>query len=114
MRRPSAGDLGERVTFQRRIEASDGYGNTVSTWQDEFSTRARMMPKMGSESVIASRLQGVQPYILTVRSNRYTKDVTPAWRVLWGGDEFNIKTAANVDERGEFIEMMVVKGGATG
>ena len=114
MRRASAGDLRERVTFQSRAEMDDGYGNPVSgPWTDRFTTRARLQPKLGSEAVVASRLQGIQPFMLTVRSNNDTRRVTPAWRAIHGGLAYDIKTAANIDERNVFIEMLVVQGGAT-
>jgi head-tail adaptor len=113
MRKTSAGDLREKITFQRRAETDDGYGNPISGgWQDQFTVRGRLMPKMGSEAVVASRLQGLQPFILTVRSNHQTRAVTPAWRAVNArtSEVYDIRTAANPDERNAFVEMMVMLG----
>lgn len=119
-KRKGAGALNQLVTFQRRVVVSDPYGNERGDWQDEFTVPARLMPKMGSEEVTASRLQGIQPFIMTVRSSTETRQVTPAWRAydaragLVSGDvprrAFDIKTAANVDEQNAYIEMLVVEG----
>ncbi|MFC5584440.1 head-tail adaptor protein [Nitratireductor kimnyeongensis] len=123
-KRKGAGALNHLVTFQRRVVESDPYGNERGAWQDEFTVPARLKPKMGSEEVTASRLQGIQPFIMTVRSSAETRQITPAWRAydaregLIDGDvqtparAFDIKTAANIDERNAYIEMLVVDSGA--
>ena len=116
-----AGQLNRRVTFQRRGEIDDGYGNSITgDWTDQFSVSARVQPKLGGEEVIASRLTGVQPLIVTVRSSMQTRLVTPAWRAFDAragkGDDgepkrlFNILSLANVDERGAYIDFLASEG----
>jgi head-tail adaptor len=116
-----AGDLRERVTFQRRGELSDGFGNEqAGAWMDQFTVAARVQPRLGGEEVIAARLAGTQPLIITVRSSSDTKQVTSAWRAydaragLTADGEplrlFNIRSFANVDERGAYIDFLVQEG----
>lgn len=116
-----AGQLRQRVTFQRRGEMSDGFGNEqVGAWTTQFSVAARLQPRLGGEEVVASRLAGVQPYILTVRSSLQTRSITTAWRAYdaragfnSAGEPkrvFNIHSAANVDEVGAFIDFLVSEG----
>lgn len=112
--RQGAGALSERVAFLEPDNIDDGYGGITTGYVERFQGAARLAPRLGSEPVIASRLQGVQPFLLTVRSSTATRAVTPAWRVrnVRTGRTYNIKTAVNVDERNAYIEMLVVEGEA--
>lgn len=114
--RKGAGSLSERITFQQlapRDPNEPDYGETHSSWQDVFTCAARLAPRMGSETVIASRLQGVQPYTITVRSTPQTRLVTPAWQAVNArtGTVYDIKSAVNIDERNAYIEMLVTYDG---
>jgi head-tail adaptor len=114
-KRAGAGALNSRVTFQRRVEQEDEFGNVESDWVDQFDEPCRLTPRMGSEAVVAARLAGVQPYSMTVRGSERTRSVTPAWRAVNArtGVEYQIRTCANIDERDAYIEMMVQSGVAT-
>jgi len=113
-RRMTAGSLNQRVEFLEPNRVSDGYGGETTGYVERFCVAARLQPRMGSEAVIASRLQGIQPYTMTVRSSSETRRVTPAWRVrnTRTGATYNIRTVVNIDERSEFLEMLVVEGEA--
>jgi head-tail adaptor len=115
-KRSGAGALSERVTFQRRVEQEDEYGNVESGWVDQFDEPCRLQPKLGGEGVFASRVQGTQPYLMTVRSSARTRGVDNAWRAVNArtGVAYNIATVANVDERNAWLEMLVTSGVATG
>lgn len=110
----SAGELRERLLFQeRRTIPDDGYGNREGNWRVMFETRARVRPLVGSETVIASRLAGLQPYRLTVRSNETTRQITPGWRAVDSRDTsriFNITAIANMDERSKYLDIMAQTG----
>ncbi len=114
MKRKGSGALSERVAFLQQVEGDNSYGGVTIGWQSVFEEAGRLEPKLGSEPVVAGRLQGVQPYLLTVRSSARTRAVTPAWRVrnVRTGREYNIKTSVNVDERNAYLEMLVVEGEA--
>lgn len=116
MKRSPNAALNERVTFQQpksRDPNEPDYGETYEGWQDVFTVPARLKPRMGSETVIASRLQGVQPYNLIVHSSRQSRLVTPAWRVknARSNDVYNIKSVINPDETNQYLEMLVVNEG---
>lgn len=116
VKRSEAGALTERVTFQKRGDVEDEYGNvTVGDWTAQFDEPARLQPKLGSEPVLAARLASVQPFLLVVRSSARTRGVTPAWRAVNArtGAIYNIKTTANPDERNQWLELLVVAGEAT-
>lgn len=113
-KRSGAGSLNCLIIFQQRKSIDDGYGGTHEDWVDIFTDNARLKPRTGSETVIASRLQGIQPYSLTVRSHSKTRQVTPAWQAKNArtGEIYDIASVVNIDERGAYLEMLVTaKGG---
>ncbi|OVE92235.1 head-tail adaptor protein [Agrobacterium tumefaciens] len=114
-KRAGAGSLSERIGFEAEVEGDDGYGGVVVGFAEQFVEPARLEPRVGSETVIASRLQGLQPYTMTVRSNERTRAVTPAWRARNKrfGVVYAIKAAVNIDERNQWIELLVVQGEAS-
>ncbi len=114
-KRAGAGSLSERIGFETEVEGDDGYGGVVVGFQEQFVEPARLEPRVGSETVIASRLQGIQPFTMTVRSNERTRTITPAWRARnkRSGVLYAIKAAVNIDERNQWIELLVVQGEAS-
>ena len=119
-RRSGSGALNRLITFQEYTEGDDGHGGVVVGYVDRFTEPARMQPRTGTESVQASRLAGVQPYSMTIRSSERTRAVTPAWRAYDARAglrpdgqpvrSFNIKTVVNIDERNAWLELIVVEG----
>ncbi|QIX20769.1 head-tail adaptor protein [Agrobacterium pusense] len=114
-KRAGAGSLSERIGFEAEVEGDDGYGGVTLGWSEVFVEPARLEPRVGSEPVIASRLQGLQPYSMTIRSNERTRTITSAWRARnkRTGALYAIKSAVNIDERNQWIELLVVQGEAS-
>jgi len=125
-KRNGAGQLNRRVTFQARTTADDGYGNQVpGPWADQYTCAARLQPKFGGdvESFAASRLSSKQPYNLIVRNCAATRAVRTDWRVVDARQAqdangasprvFDIATIVDPDERGQFLEMLVIEGAAS-
>jgi head-tail adaptor len=115
-KRKGAGALNMLVTFQKRGETTDEYGNiTAGPWTDQFTEPCRLMAKLGGEPVLAQRLVKRQPYIMTVRSSERTRGVDGAWQAVNArtGEIYNIKTNVNVDERWAYLELLVVAGEAS-
>lgn len=123
-KRAGAGSLNCRLTFQVRQDEDDGFGGTRGEWVDQFTVPGRLEPRYGSnaESILAARMQSMQPYNLTIRSSAAARQVTASWRAYDAragktGDKpnrvFGIKTVANPDERNSYLEMLVVEGEET-
>lgn len=114
---PRAGELRESITFQSREEVDDGYGNQVSgDWADQFTVAANFKPLRGTETVMAARLAGSQPYVVTVRQSELTRQVRPEWRFIDArntGREFNIRAIHDPDGRNAWFEILAVEGVAT-
>lgn len=108
-----------RIAFQKRGEMDDGYGGTITgPFATVFEEPARLKPGIGSETVIASRIAGIQPFTITIRSSERTRQVTPAWRAVdvrageTGGQPnrvFDIKAIANPDEWDQMLNIVAVE-----
>lgn len=109
-----ASDLDFRIRFQGRGE--DDNGEPLAAWEDRFTRWAKITWLRGSESVMASRLEGRQPVVITVRACSQTRLIDGAWRAVNARNDkqkFNITAASPAKERG-FIDILAVMGGATG
>lgn len=103
-----AAKLRERISFQKRIEAEDGYGNTVSDWALQFTVAAEVRPRLGGEQVLQSRLAGVNLVNIIVRYSSDTSQITPAWRAFDArtGRLYNIRSDINPEQRRRYIELL--------
>jgi len=105
-------NLRHRVHFQQRTNDGDGPFETV------FTVAAGFKPLRGGEDVMASRLSGVQPYIITVRQSSQTRavKVDTDWRMVDARDvsrEFNIRAISDPDDLREWFDILVQDGVAT-
>lgn len=111
----TAGNLRERVTFQRRADIPDGMGNMAENWVDlcgPFSSRIR--PINGKEEVLVGKLSGVQPFEIEVRSCGAIRAVTTADRAVntRTGQTYDITAIQNPDERNAYLSILVKAGDA--
>jgi len=78
-----ASRLTQRFTFQSRSATPDEFGNTQAGFADAFTEPAELVvPRLGSEAVIAARLQGTQPVTIRVRLNSRTVQIQADWRAV--------------------------------
>jgi head-tail adaptor len=117
-----SGELRSRISFHKRIVIDDGYGNERGGYSEvaEFTVAARVKPKLGGESVLASRLTGTNFVNITVRRSSSTVLVGEDWiaKDARSGVVYNIRSIIDPNEgdadRGKWIEMLAEKGVATG
>lgn len=111
------GELGDRVIFEARTAIDDGYGNTVSgPFTEVFQCAAAIIEKMGTEAVMAARLQGTQTYLLRVRDSVRTEAVKTDWRAVNARKPtqvFNIRTNVPLFDHPGWREMTVQEGVAS-
>jgi head-tail adaptor len=114
-RPPGAGELRELVKIERPLRTPNGRGGEAPLkWRVVASgLPAKISPTKGGEDVRAARLTGVNSYDVTVRMSSALADVTADMRLTneRTGKVYNIKWAANLDERGAFLVLTVVAGG---
>lgn len=115
-----AGELRERFIFEVREDLSDnsppgdGYGNMEGDWLPQFTVWAKLHLMRGGENVIASRLQGRQPAILTVRASSLTRRITTDWRCRdkRTSEAYNIRSVELHPDRSGF-DLLIERGVAT-
>lgn len=115
-----AGQLRERVYFERREDADDGYGTEEGTFARLYpavsgSVAAEIMPVRGREQVLAARLTGTTVYEITVRwctalaglkeDDRCVNDRT--------GEIYNIRAIVNPDMKRRWLALTCEAGVAT-
>lgn len=109
-----AGQLYQRVAFDKEVSGSDGYGGTVTGWAEQFQCRAGYTHLRGGESVMAARLEGADSIVIRVRASSQTRAVTTDWRVkdVRTGTIYNIRDITPSDDRA-FLDVLVQSGVAT-
>lgn len=113
-----AGELTERIEFQARAPLDppgDENGTAIGAWRHQFFASAKLVPLRRGESVLAGRLAGVQPYIMTIHAQPAAANITTAWRVVNArtGESFNIRTVERDPKRGS-IDLLIEAGVADG
>lgn len=105
------GALRSYIHLQKRGVVDDGFGKMVpgGAFVTQFSVYANFRSLLrgsasGVEDVFADRLQGNQPFVITVRKNEAFKDVTTAWRVA---------DARSADKDGKFTRVYNIKSPPT-
>lgn len=116
-----SGAMRESITLQQYTEIDDGAGNFIGDYADVTTVPARIRYLKGSEEVLASRLTGVQPVIVTIRNGGPASAVSTDWRVVneragldafdLPAETFNIRSIIKT-ERGDYIELLCEKGTA--
>lgn len=106
-----AGELREKVAFEEQAVSDSSHGIVAGDWEEQFRVSARIRPLIGSEPVIAQRLTGVQPVIITVRSNANARRIVAAWRVknVRTGTLYQIR-AVTPDETRDYIDLLCEAG----
>lgn len=111
MKRPDgAGRLDERVTFQKRGTAADGYGGMETSWSDQFTVWGGFLHLRGGETVLSARLEGVHPAVIRVRASSDTTQITTDWRAVCDGVVYSIRDVSPVERA--FIDLLVAAGEA--
>lgn len=112
-----AGDLTELVAFETRIWQPDGAGGHDGIWNEAFRCRARVQPLAGGETVIAGRLQGRQPFVVSVRAEARTRAVTTQYRIRHLAPDGSINRIykvtsppADMDGKRRFVDILAVEG----
>lgn len=115
MARITASDLRDRVSLEKQEEVDDGYGGVTGQWVVQFERDACILLSKGGETVIASRLQSIQPALIIVRFDAETSTITADWRLIEvrSGTTYNIRTSADMERRGRWWTMLCDAGAPT-
>lgn len=111
----SAGKLRYRLHFQKRAVTDDGFGQqTYGGFETEFTCAADVIPRFGTEPVMASRLQGIQPVTIRIRSSVAARVVDASWRAVdarSGAVYAIVSPPMNADQKNAMLDMLATAGG---
>lgn len=108
-----AGNLRDRVAFERPTGVRDADGNTVQTWAPLFTVWADVLETLGREKVAAGAVEAANTATVRVRVSTQTRSITAADRAIIRGAVWNIRSAVPVGRKNEMIELLCEKGVAT-
>ncbi len=105
----------EVVAFEALVPSEDGYGNHVSSYEQRFEERAHFKYLRGGERVIAARLEGVQPVVVTIWRTPDTEAIQTSWRMkdLQTGTIYAIRAKIPTDDR-LYFELTCESGNING
>lgn len=108
--KPNAGSLIDKVTFINVSEVPDAHGGFDKV-ETTFTTRAHIRYLRGGETVQASRLEGKQPAVVTVRRHSQTLQITPetVMKDARRGTIFNVRAVVPTLDR-QYIEITAESG----
>lgn len=109
-----AGLMNERFRFEKRGDVVDGYGNFQGAWEDQFTVSGWRQDLRGGETVMAARLTGRQPAILTIYNSIQARAITTDWRAVdvRNGDVWNIRSISRDEDRA-CLEFLCERGVAS-
>jgi len=106
-----AGELRERISFYLQAESDTSYGIAAGAWDLQFTVAARIRPLRGSEPVIAQRLKGVQPVVITIRASDNARRIDTSWqaRNARTGAQYQIR-AVTPGEKRDYLDLLAESG----
>jgi SPP1 family predicted phage head-tail adaptor len=107
-----AGALNRKITLQTRDSGTDDAGQPVQTWTDLASVWADIRGANGLNTIKAS-LDGVEINAYSFRI-RYRTDVDATKRVVYGGQNYDVKQVRHDFARKEWTDLICEVGGNDG
>ena len=108
--RDRIGRLDQRITFQSATLTADGAGGNTKTWSDVATTWAHVIAKVGAESFTENRMNATGFYVFVIRSR---SDVDETMRIVWRGENYNIRAILRKGYRSHFVDIEVERGVGT-
>lgn len=107
-----AGDLTFKIALDAPTQMPNGQGGMLQGWSEQYVCWANIRFLRGSETVIAARLAGRQPVVITVRNCAAARAVTVDWRIrdLRSGLEYNVRTAPVPSQDRAWLEITAESG----
>ena len=110
MAKSNAGKLSERITFQSYTLASDGAGGQVKTWANLATTPtvwAHVKSRAGQERFDEDRDTASAITEFTIRNR---SDVDETMRIVWGGENYNIRHVMREGTRAMYLYIKSERG----
>lgn len=103
-----SGELDQLITIIRDAETDDGMGGkNISPQNVVEDLYAHVRPLSGSETKKFDKLNAAMTNLFVVR---YRDDVLESDRILWCGDEYNIRSIPKKGIRALYLEIFAERG----
>jgi SPP1 family predicted phage head-tail adaptor len=106
-----AGTLNKRARFESQVSVSDGAGGSTLSWQEYVTVWSQLSPERAREKIQQGRIADASAGVLRVRSSTATRLIDGKYRVVVDGVTYNIRGAANPDQRNDMLEFAVETDG---
>lgn len=101
---PGIGDLRQRVTIETFARVPDGGGGANGSWTTVADVWAALLPAGGGEAFNHDRVAGRQAFTVWMR---HRDGVRPEMRLRLENRVFDIRSVADVEERGRWLRLDV-------
>ncbi|WP_136440308.1 phage head closure protein [Pacificoceanicola onchidii] len=102
-----AGDFDRRAAFLSQETADDGYGNKIATGLTKrFTLWANLYYLRGGEEVLASRLQGRQPVLISVKVSSLSRQILSDWHCEIDGVRYALKEPPRPAQRNSILQFL--------
>ncbi len=105
-----AGNLRDRVTFERRVCVPDGAGGDICTWEPVFKTVGELQMSKGKEVVRAGQIEASATGILSIRYSHAAADLRESDMAVIDGEIYNIRSIHDPERRKRRLELLLERG----
>ena len=98
------------IEIQSRLTVTDEIGGRSTTWLKVLSTFATTKFVKGRESDTSSdgdQVSAIETWLLKIP---FTDKISTDMRVFWRNQPYNIRSAADREQKGRFITLEIEKG----
>lgn len=110
LRRDKIGSLDQRITLQSLTRAPDGMGGSSSAWTNISGCAtvwASARPGSAREALASDRVNAGGLYVFTIRNR---DDLNEADRIVWRGENYNIRAVRRRGGRELYLEIEAERG----
>ena len=102
-----SGELRDRVKVLREQITPDGIGGNTSEWVIQGAYWAHVRPLSGREITEYDRVNAEARYLFVVR---YPAEIADSDRIIWEGEEFNIRVRKQPKGRDLYMQIEAERG----
>lgn len=104
------GKLDQRITMQRKTATADGAGGVTEAWANLATNPrpwAEVIAKAGRETMVENRMAATFVTTFTIHNRT---DLTELDRIVWGGENYNIRGIRRQGARELFLIIEAERG----
>lgn len=103
----TASDLNHKIEIHRLTEVADPLGGFTTSWTLLKSKWAGVKPMSGRELIHADKIDATAASTFVMR---FDADILESDKIVFKGNDYNIRSIVNVDEEDRFLSILGEKG----